>query len=106
MAYSPEHHRLDAFAEIIADQISSESHADLLTVADIAELLRVSPQWLAAGRSRGWGPPFIKLSPVMVRYRRADLIKWLEERVSVRSTAEWRQQSGRPAPVYEGRRPG
>ena len=42
---------------------------------------------LRVGRHKGYGPPFIKLSPRQVRYRRDAVLAWLQER-TYRSTAE------------------
>lgn len=35
---------------------------------------------LANWRSAGKGPPFIRISPKKIRYRRSDLERWLQER--------------------------
>lgn len=73
----------DAVAEI------AEMDGDL-TPADLAALLKVSTQTLAHWRHRGEGPPYYKLTPGRggrVRYRRADLIRWLEERRGERGDA-------------------
>jgi len=45
---------------------------------------------LETGRSRGWGPPYIKLSPRRVRYRRGDVKAWLADRAH-RCTAEYQK---------------
>ena len=47
--------------------------ADLLMPEAVAVELGVAPATLAAWRSRGTGPAFVKLGPRLVRYRRADL---------------------------------
>ena len=52
----------------------------LLTTSDLAELLGVSCQWVEIGRHRGYGPPFVRLAPRVVRYRRGDLRVWFEQR--------------------------
>src|SRR4051794_34803727 len=104
--YSPRSHRLDRFAGDIAVHIAGTSD-ELLTPSAAAQYLHVSEQWLASGRCRGWGPPFVKLSPLQVRYRRDDLIAWLNERSALRSTAEWRKRADRPLRENpDGRRPG
>ncbi|HUS96770.1 MAG TPA: helix-turn-helix domain-containing protein, partial [Hyphomicrobiaceae bacterium] len=53
---------------------------ELLSTPQLAEWLGVSTQWLEIGRSRGYGPPFIRMSPKRVRYRRGDVLDWLRER--------------------------
>ncbi|MBK7362182.1 MAG: DNA-binding protein [Micavibrio sp.] len=59
----------------------------------MAKLLGVSTQWLEIGRVHGYGPPFIKLTPRMVRYRIGDVKKWLADRV-YHSTSEYNSNSG------------
>jgi hypothetical protein len=63
---------------------------ELLTTKDVAAWLRNSVQWLEIQRTKkdGYGPPFVKLAPRMVRYRRGDVLKWLDGRVHA-STAEY-----------------
>lgn len=51
-----------------------------LTTPEAAKYLRLSPKTLETKRSRGGGPPYIKLGRRVV-YRRTDLDKWLESRV-------------------------
>ena len=50
---------------------------------------RVSVQWAEIGRSMGYGLPFLRLGRNQVRYRRRDVLAWLETRLH-RSTAESR----------------
>jgi hypothetical protein len=42
----------------------------LLTPKQLAQWLGVSDQWVAIGRCRGYGPPFVKVAPMTVRYHR------------------------------------
>ncbi len=49
---------------------------ELLTEQQVAELLQVKIKGLQAGRSRGGGPPFVKLGRC-VRYRLEDLEAFL-----------------------------
>ncbi|HZN84472.1 MAG TPA: hypothetical protein VFC01_32995 [Mycobacterium sp.] len=60
----------------------------LLTPSETASWLAVSPQWLSIGRHRGWGPPFERLTPKVVRYRRGSVRAWLAEREH-RRTADY-----------------
>ena len=48
-----------------------------LTELEAAQYIAMSRSWLAQGRMRGDGPPFIKLGR-SVRYLLADLDGWLE----------------------------
>ncbi len=77
---SPNHH-LDKRADaLLAADVAQGDNDDLLTTAEVAEWLDVSQNWLEVGRSRGWGPPFIKIHARCVRYRRGDAKNWLRQR--------------------------
>lgn len=71
-----------------------------LTEAEVARWLKISRQWLAKARSVGNGPPYVWLGRGLVRYRRKDVIGWLEKH-KVRNTAAYshrlpRRSPGRP----------
>lgn len=51
-----------------------------LSTKQLARLLNVSPQWCEIGRCKGYGPPFIRITRGMVRYRLSDVLKWMEAR--------------------------
>jgi len=53
----------------------------LLRAEDVAEITGLSVETLAQWRSQRKGIPFVKLSRNCVRYRQADLDRWLEERI-------------------------
>ena len=53
---------------------------DLLSTAELAAWLGVSVQFLQTGRSHGYGPRFVKIGRRRVRYRRGDVLDWLNER--------------------------
>jgi len=66
-------------------QVSSFRSDDLdahrfLTEAATAHLLNVSTMTLIRMAKRGEGPPRLKLSDRMVRYRLADVEAWVRER--------------------------
>ena len=61
--------------------------AALLRPSEAAELIGLKTRALEAWRYRGTGPRWVKLSPRVVRYRRADLIEWAESRLRT-STSE------------------
>jgi predicted DNA-binding transcriptional regulator AlpA len=84
---APARHNLDRRADAIASQGTGDPD-DLLTSLQVAQWLRVSPQWVEIGRSKNYGPPFIKLGPRFVRYRRGAVRTWLIERTHA-STAEY-----------------
>jgi len=52
---------------------------ELLTETEAARVLKVSPRTLRRWRAVGEGPPWTRLGPRQVRYRRAALLRWLEE---------------------------
>ena len=52
----------------------------LLDTNQVARILGYRPRTLEGMRSRGDGPPFIRLSPRAVRYRLSDLESWLDSR--------------------------
>jgi predicted DNA-binding transcriptional regulator AlpA len=53
----------------------------LLRAEDVAGITGLSVETLAQWRSQRKGIPFIKLSRNCVRYRQADLDRWLNERI-------------------------
>lgn len=54
-----------------------EDHSLINTIA-AAQYLGLSKNWLAKLRMTGEGPPYLKLGR-LVRYRRADLMRWAEQ---------------------------
>jgi len=55
--------------------------ADLLTDEEAGQFLNVSPGTLSVWRTTGrYGLPFVKIGH-KVRYRRSDLVEWLEKRL-------------------------
>jgi hypothetical protein len=72
-------HHLDQRAgDLAAEGIGNEE--DLLPTRDLARWLKVSTQWCEIGRHKGYGPPFVVLSPKRVRYRRGAVLRWLRSR--------------------------
>ncbi len=55
--------------------------ARLLTQAEAAERLGLTPRFLEARRHRGGGPPFVRVSARCVRYRQKDIEAWIGERI-------------------------
>lgn len=60
---------------------------ELLSRDQIEAEYGLSRRWLELAALRGDGPPMVKISWRMVRYRRADFEAWLDAR-TVRSTSE------------------
>jgi hypothetical protein len=86
----PKTHRLDRRAAAL---VADEDTGALLNTAALAEWLNVSTQWVEIGRHRGYGPPFVKLAG-KVRYRRCDVITWLNDRTH-HSTREYQTRGPR-----------
>lgn len=60
--------------------IPSDPNA-LLFPIEAGYLLGVERRTLDGWRHRGGGPPFVRISARAIRYRRADLLAWIEARV-------------------------
>ena len=74
-------HHLDRRAADLAAEGAAAGEADeLLDTTEVSEWLGISVEWVEIGRSRGYGPAFVRLSPRRVRYRRSDVLAWLAER--------------------------
>jgi hypothetical protein len=57
--------------------IGDNAHDELLTEMHAADSLRLSVRTLQAWRTKGFGPAFVRAGRA-VRYRRRDLITWIE----------------------------
>lgn len=56
---------------------NGNDHDALFTEVQAADLLRLSIRTLQAWRAKDYGPPFVRAGRA-VRYRRCDLIAWIE----------------------------
>jgi predicted DNA-binding transcriptional regulator AlpA len=72
------HHLDRRVGRILADGTGSDD--DLLTCAELANWFGVSRVWVDQGRTHKYGPPYIRITPRAIRYRRADVLKWLKAR--------------------------
>ena len=70
----------------MARKIEEACSERLLTAKDAADVLRLSPSWLAKARMRGEGPPFLKIGR-SVRYGEGALLQWTKSRLRY-STSE------------------
>lgn len=75
---TPNRHHLDKRAEKLADEPGADD--DLLKTSEVAAWLGVSAPWLEIGRTAGYGPPFLKIGPRMIRYQRGRVRRWLRAR--------------------------
>ena len=70
------------------DMMDDSTHVSpLLKTPAAAKVLDVKPRTLEEWRSRGGGPPFVRLSATCVRYELDKLKEWISERTAC-STAE------------------
>ncbi|WP_407189139.1 helix-turn-helix transcriptional regulator [Bradyrhizobium centrosematis] len=89
--HQPKFLLLDRRAQQIANMAIGADPDILLDTRQTADWLGVSVPWLEIGRSKGYGPPFRKISAKLIRYRVGDLIQWLESRKH-KSTAEYQAE--------------
>jgi predicted DNA-binding transcriptional regulator AlpA len=60
----------------------------LLHPSHVAEILSVTERALAAWRSQGAGPPFVRLGHRTVRYRETELAGWVNAQESASEVPE------------------
>lgn len=84
---TPGSHHLDRRADKIAAEGAGDLD-DLLDTKAMSAWFGYSEQWFEIGRSKGYGPPFIRVGPQRIRYRRSDALAYLAERTHA-STAEY-----------------
>jgi hypothetical protein len=68
----------DESSNAIVDRVMAADCDALLSTPDAAVFLDISPQWLELARHGGYGPAYIKVTPRLVRYRKRDLIAYLD----------------------------
>ena len=73
-------HHLDRRAAEIAEKGRQGDPNDLLTTEETAAWLGVSRQWLEIGRSKKYGPAYVRVGPRHIRYKRSQVIRFLEDR--------------------------
>jgi excisionase family DNA binding protein len=56
-----------------------EEGEELITEEQVAELLTVSVSTVRRLRVSGKGPRYIRISERVVRYRRKDVLEWMEQ---------------------------
>jgi predicted DNA-binding transcriptional regulator AlpA len=77
---APIRHHLDRRASVLAAQCPGD--ADLIDSRQLANWFGVSKLWVELGRIKNYGPPFVRLGPKLIRYRKSDVVKWLESRAT------------------------
>lgn len=81
----PQYLHLDRRADEIAAKPGDDD--DLLDTKQLAAWFGVSEQWVHVGRHKGYGPPFQRMTPHMVRYSRRAVREWLRERTCISTAA-------------------
>ena len=76
-----------------ADPIAEDDA--IMDTGAVASWLGVSPQFLEIGRSKGYGPSFIRISGRRIGYLRRDVREWLKNRTFA-STSEYEQRFEAP----------
>ena len=59
----------------------------LISEQEVADILGLSKAWCQRKRWEGGGPPYIKFDRA-VRYRKSELLAWIEARAGRRSTSD------------------
>jgi len=72
---------VDRRAHVVAAAISELPPDALLTAAEVAGWIGVHEATLANWRREGVGPARVKVGKRAHRYRKADILDWLEERI-------------------------
>lgn len=69
----------------------------LLNTREAAELTGLKPNTLERMRLFGNGPSFIRLGAKAIKYRRSDVLAWIEAMGTHRTTAEYMTTKGEAA---------
>jgi hypothetical protein len=94
----PKRHLFDRFASEILPFVEDGDPHDLLEPEYIAAKLRVSDEWLDAGRANKFGPPFVRLSSSVIRYPRGKFIQYLKSRSEIPDHGKVRTAPNRGVP--------
>jgi predicted DNA-binding transcriptional regulator AlpA len=89
----PLRHHLDRRAETLVASTAGDPD-ELLTTRETSDWIGNSTQWLEIGRHRGYGPPYVRVSPRCIRYRRGDVLDWLRQRTHARTAEYARKVAG------------
>ncbi len=75
-------YHLDRRAGDLAARAAFLDQDQLLNTKEVADWLGVAPISLRIWRSRGEGPPVVRVSRRGIRYRRGTVAEWLRDRTS------------------------
>lgn len=70
-----------------------DSDDQLLTTREVAAYLGMSEQWVTLGRSRNYGPKFVRVGNRRLRYKKSAVRAWLESR-TYSNTSEYPAREG------------
>jgi predicted DNA-binding transcriptional regulator AlpA len=73
-------HHLDRRADELAQWVAEGDPDDLLKPKVLERVIGVSGATLENWRRKKIGPPFVRLGPRQIRYRRGDLVAWVRSR--------------------------
>lgn len=79
---------------LLSDKMAEGPDDGQLTTQEVADWFRCSTQLLEKKRMDGTGPKFVTPSQRMVRYRRKDLLNYLQKHVH-QSTSEYTKRAKR-----------
>ena len=82
---------LDRRAAALVAHPDYQNDEQLLTTQQVAEWLQISPSWLEIGRTKGYGPKYVKLGAKRVRYRVGDTKQYLRDR-TCQATADYERK--------------
>lgn len=74
----------------LADRFAQLDPDMLVNTRVVALVLGYTTTWVELMRTRGTGPPFVRLSPKRVRYRVQDVRDWLAARSGFTCTSQYR----------------
>lgn len=80
-------HHIDARTEQVTAALERIAKDDdtLFSTKELAALFGVTVTWCKIRRMRGEGPDWIALAPRCIRYRKRDIVKWLDTRKRLHS---------------------
>lgn len=94
----PKRHNFDRFIDQILPLVEDGDPLDFLEPEYVAAKMRVSKAWLDSGRVNGFGPPFVRLGPGIVRYPRGKFAQFLKTRSEIPEYGKVRVSARRGIP--------
>ena len=79
----PRRHNFDKHAPVIAKHLADRDPDEMLEAKEVASIMRVSKQWMDAARVNNFGPPWIRLGPLIVGYPCGGLLTYIRTRTKI-----------------------